>query len=74
MKSGRRIFSITLVGITISIAGAWGGYYLYQERKAYVKKKRRERRRAYRGSNAIRRGSGKRAGDAVDAWKEQFKK
>ncbi len=74
MKSARRIFTMTLVGITVSITGGWGGYYLYQERKAYVKKKRRERKRAYRGSNAIRRGSGKRAGEAVDAWKEQFKK
>ena len=74
MKNTRRIFSITLIGITVSIAGGWGGYHLYQERKAYVNKKRRERKRAYRGSNAIRRGSGKRAGDTVDAWKEQFKK
>jgi hypothetical protein len=74
VNSGRRILTIIVAGAAITIAGGWSGHYLYQERKAYVKKKRRERKRAYRGSNAIRRGSGKRAGDAVDAWKDQFKK
>ncbi len=74
MNSGRRILTIIVIGSAITIFGGWSGYYVYQERKEYVKKKRRERKRAYRGSNAIRKGSGKRAGDTVDAWKDQFKK
>ena len=74
MNSGRRIIGIILAGAAISVFGGWSGYYVYQERKEYVKKKKRERRRAYRGSNSMRRGSGKRAGEAVDAWKDQFKK
>ena len=74
MNSGRRIFGVILIGSVVSIVGGWGGYFVYQERKEYVNKKRRERRRAYRGSNSAKRGSGKRAGQAVDAWKDHFKK
>ncbi|MAI29252.1 MAG: hypothetical protein CMP38_03490 [Rickettsiales bacterium] len=68
------MFGIVLIATTISAVGGWAGYYVYQQRRKYVKQKRRERRRAYRGSNSMRKGSGKRAGDAVDAWKDQFKK
>ena len=74
MSKSRRIFGIVVLATLVSTLGGWGGSFLYNERKKYVQKKKRERRRAYRGSNSMRRGSGKRAGDAVDAWKNQFKK
>lgn len=74
MNTTRRILAVLVAGTTISIVGGWSGYFIYQERKNYVKKKRLERRRAYRGSSNMRRDSGKRAGETVDAWKNQFKK
>ena len=50
------------------------GVYVFEKRKAYVEKKKYERKKAYRGSSTMRKDAGKRAGQAVDAWKDQFKK
>jgi hypothetical protein len=41
VNSGRRILTIIVAGAAITIAGGWSGHYLYQERKAYVKKKKK---------------------------------
>ena len=59
----------------VAITGAGiSAVYLFEKRKAYVEKKKYERKKAYRGSSTMRKDAGKRAGQAVDAWKDQFKK
>ena len=59
----------------VAFAGAGiSAVYVFEKRKAYVDKKKYERKKAYRGSSTMRKDAGKRAGQAVDAWKDQFKK
>ncbi|OUV03662.1 MAG: hypothetical protein CBC42_04215 [Betaproteobacteria bacterium TMED82] len=74
MSQVRRTIITFCAIVGTSLIGGAGGYYVYKARSAYVEKKKRERKRAYRGSSTMRRDAGKRVGKAVDAWKDQFKK
>ncbi len=73
MSVRKRLFLIGCIA-SASVIGGGAGYYLFLSRKEYVNKKKRERKRAYRGSSTMRRDAGKRVGKTVDAWKDQFKK
>ena len=74
MDSLRRKLIIVLLS-SVACAGAGiSAVYIFEKRKAYVEKKEYERKKAYRGSSTMRKDAGKRAGQAVDAWKDQFKK
>ena len=74
MNSLRRKFIITLLSLVAFTGAGISAVYVFEKRKAYVEKKRYERKKAYRGSSTMRKDAGKRAGKAVDAWKDQFKK
>ena len=64
---------ISLVSL-VAIGGAsLSAIYVFDKRKAYVDSKKKERKKAYRGSSTLRKDAGKRAGKTVDAWKDQFK-
>ena len=69
----RKVVIVLLSSVAFAGAGI-SAVYVFEKRKAYVKKKKYERRKAYRGSSTMRKDAGKRAGQAVDAWKDQFKK
>ena len=69
----RKVIIILLSLVAFAGAGS-SALYVFEKRKAYVNKKKYERKKAYRGSSTMRKDAGKRAGQAVDAWKDQFKK
>ena len=69
----RKVIIVILSTVTFAAAG-FSAVYVFEKRKAYVDKKKYERKKAYRGSSSMRKDAGKRAGQAVDAWKDQFKK
>ena len=69
----RKVIIVLLSLVAFAVAGI-SAVYVFEERKAYVEKKKYERKKAYRGSSTMRKDAGKRAGQAVDAWKDQFKK
>ena len=70
----RRKVIIALLSLVAFTGAGISAVYVFEKRKAYVEKKRYERKKAYRGSSTMRKDAGKRAGQAVDAWKDQFKK
>jgi len=70
----KRKLIVVLLSILAISGGGFSAVYVFEKRKAYVEKKKYERKRAYRGSSTMRKDAGKRAGKAVDAWKDQFKK
>ena len=74
MNSLKRKVIIVLLSLVAFAAAGISAVYVFEKRKAYVEKKKYERKKAYRGSSTMRKDSGKRAGQAVDAWKDQFKK
>ena len=74
MNSLRRKIIIALLSLVAFTGASILAVYVFEKRKAYVEKKRYERKKAYRGSSTMRKDAGKRAGQAVDAWKDQFKK
>ena len=74
MNSLRRKVIIALLSLVAFTGAGISAVYVFEKRKAYVEKKRYERKKAYRGSSTMRKDAGKRAGHAVDAWKDQFKK
>ena len=74
MNSLRRKVIIVLLSLVAFTGAGISAVYVFEKRKAYVEKKRFERKKAYRGSSTMRKDAGKRAGQAVDAWKDQFKK
>ena len=74
MDSLRRKVIIVFLSLVAFAAAGISAVYVFEKRKAYVEKKKHERRKAYRGSSTMRKDAGKRAGQAVDAWKDQFKK
>ena len=74
MNSLRRKIIIALLSLVAFTGASILAVYVFEKRKAYVEKKRYERKKAYRGSSTMRKDAGKRAGKAVDAWKDQFKK
>ena len=69
----RKVIIVLLSLVAFAGAGI-SAVYVFEKRKAYVEKKRYERKKAYRGASTMRKDAGKRAGQAVDAWKDQFKK
>ncbi len=69
----RKVIIASLSGIALGGA-SFSAIYVFKKRKAYVDRKKYERKKAYRGSSTMRKDAGKRAGNAVDAWKDQFKK
>ena len=74
MDSLRRKIIIVLLSLVAFAGAGISAVYVFEKRKAYVEKKKYERKKAYRGSSTMRKDAGKRAGKAVDAWKDQFKK
>ena len=74
MNSLRRKLVIALLSLVVFTGAGVSAAYVFEKRKAYVEKKKYERKKAYRGSSTMRKDAGKRAGQAVDAWKDQFKK
>ena len=74
MNSLRRKVIIALLSLVAFTGAGISAVYVFEKRKAYVEKKRYERKKAYRGSSTMRKDAGKRAGQAVDAWKDQIKK
>ena len=74
MNSLRRKVIIALLSLVAITGAGFAAVYVFEKRKAYVEKKQYERKKAYRGSSTMRKDAGKRAGQAVDAWKDQFKK
>ena len=74
MDSLKRKVTILLLSLVAFAGAGFSAVYIFEKRKAYVDKKKYERKKAYRGSSTMRKDSGKRAGQAVDAWKDQFKK
>ena len=74
MNSLRRKVIIALLSLVAFTGASISAVYVFEKRKAYVEKKRYERKKAYRGSSTLRKDAGKRVGQAVDAWKDQFKK
>ena len=74
MDSLKRKVIIALLSLVAFTGAIISAVYVFEKRKVYVEKKKYERRKAYRGSSTMRKDAGKRAGQAVDAWKDQFKK
>ena len=74
MDSLRKKFIIVLLSLVAFAGAGFSAVYVFEKRKVYVEKKKYERKKAYRGSSTMRKDAGKRAGQAVDAWKDQFKK
>ena len=74
MDSLRRKFLIVLLSLVAFAGAGISAVYVFEKRKVYVEKKKYERKKAYRGSSTMRKDAGKRAGQAVDAWQDQFKK
>ena len=74
MNSLKRKVIISLLSLVAFTGAGISAVYVFEKRKAYVEKKRYERKKAYRGSSTMRKDAGKRAVQAVDAWKDQFKK
>ena len=74
MDSLRRKVIIVLLSLVAFAGAGTSAVYVFEKRKVYVEKKKYERKKAYRGSSTMRKDAGKRAGQAVDAWKDQFKK
>ncbi|MAF82449.1 MAG: hypothetical protein CMK52_06095 [Proteobacteria bacterium] len=74
MDSLKRKVTIVLLSLVVFAGAGISAVYVFEKRKAYVDKKKYERKKAYRGSSTMRKDAGKRAGQAVDAWKDQFKK
>ena len=74
MNSSTRKVIILLFSLVAFTGAGISAVYVFEKRKAYVEKKKYERKKAYRGSSTMRKDAGKRAGQAVDAWKDQFKK
>ena len=74
MDSFKRKVIIVLLSLVAFAGACISAVYVFEKRKAYVEKKKYERKKAYRGSSTMRKDAGKRAGQAVDAWKDQFKK
>ena len=74
MDSLRRKVIIVLLSLVAFAGAGISAVYVFEKRKAYVERKKYERKKAYRGSSTMRKDAGKRAGQAVDAWKDQFKK
>ena len=74
MESMKYKVLIGIISVLAVGAASLSAIYVFEKRKAYVAKKKYERKKAYRGSSTMRRDAGKRAGEAVDAWKDQFKK
>ena len=74
MDSLKRKVTIVLLSLVAFTGAGISAVYIFEMRKAYVDKKKYERKKAYRGSSTMRKDAGKRAGQAVDAWKDQFKK
>ena len=74
MNSSTRKVIIALFSLVTFTGAGISAVYVFEKRKAYVEKKKYERKKAYRGSSTMRKDAGKRAGQAVDAWKDQFKK
>jgi len=74
MDSLRKKFIIVFLSLVAFAGAGFSAVYVFEKRKVYVEKKKYERKKAYRGSSTMRKDAGKRAGQAVDAWKDQFKK
>ena len=74
MDSLRRKVIIVLLSLVAFAGAGISAVYVFEKRKVYVEKKKYERKKAYRGSSTMRKDAGTRAGQAVDAWKDQFKK
>ena len=74
MDSLKRKVTIVLLSLVVFAGAGISAVYVFEKRKAYVDKKKYERKKAYRGSSTMRKDAGKRAGQAIDAWKDQFKK
>ena len=74
MNSSTRKVIIALFSLVTFTGAGISAVYVFEKRKVYVEKKKYERKKAYRGSSTMRKDAGKRAGQAVDAWKDQFKK
>ena len=74
MDSLKRKVTIVLLSLVVFAGAGISAVYVFEKRKAYVDKKKYERKKAYRGSSTMRKDAGKRVGKAVDAWKDQFKK
>ena len=74
MDSFKRKVIIALMSLVAFTGAGISAVYVFEKRKVYVEKKKYERKKAYRGSSTMRKDAGKRAGQAVDAWKDQFKK
>ena len=70
----KKIIGIILGGSLAAVIGIGSAIYVFESRKDYVTEKRDQRKKAYRGSTTLRKDAGKRAGQAVDAWKDQFNK
>ena len=70
----KKIIGIVFGGVLAAVIGIGSATYVFESRKAYVTEKRDQRKKAYRGSTTLRKDAGKRAGQAVDAWKDQFNK
>ena len=74
MEPLKRKVIIVLFSLVAFAGAGISAFYVFEKRKAYVERKKYERKKAYRGSSTMRKDAGKRAGQAVDAWKDQFKK
>ena len=74
MESLKRKVIIVLLSLVAFAGAGISAVYTFEKRKAYVDRKKYERKKAYRGSSTMRKDAGRRAGQAVDAWKDQFKK
>ena len=74
MDTLRKKVVIVLLSLVAFAGAGISAVYVFEKRKAYVEKKKYERKKAYRGSSTMRKDAGKRVGQAVDAWKDQFKK
>ena len=74
MDSFKRKVMIVLLSLVAFAGAGISAVYVFEKRKVYVEKKKYERKKAYRGSSTMRKDAGRRAGQAVDAWKDQFKK
>ena len=74
MNPFRRKVIIVVLSTLAFVGASFSAIYVFEKRKEYVERKKYERKKAYRGSSTMRKDAGKRAGKAVDAWKDQFKK
>ena len=69
----RRKVIIALLSLVAFTGAGISAVYVFENVKV-CREEKYERKKAYRGSSTMRKDAGKRAGQAVDAWKDQFKK